>query len=177
MTHLRELSRTAPSVRDVTFLERTAPRSRTAPLDDVAVRELNAVAGILESLAVFLAPPFDGRRRAGLRAANARLRAARDPVAAAIADRDVHRRLVEACSDESLLGTLEPIEAALRHLAATGGVRDPERHATEHDAVIDALAAGDNAGAAERLRKHVAARLPALLAAVATRTDHTPHAA
>jgi DNA-binding GntR family transcriptional regulator len=161
----------------VTFLQSTDPASRAAPLDDVAVRELNAVAGLLESLAVRLAPPFDGARRAGLRAANARLRAASDPVSAAIADREVHRRLVEPGADDSLLGTLCPVQARLRAVAVAGAERDPRRHATEHDAVIDALADGDHARAAERLRAHVAGRLPGLLAAVASRTDQGLHPA
>jgi DNA-binding GntR family transcriptional regulator len=163
-------------VHAVTFLEST-DLSGAARLDDVAVRELNAVAAILESLAVRLAPPFDGRRCAGLRAANARLHAARDPVTAAIADREVHRRLIEPCTDDSLLGTLRPVQVALRAVAVSARARDTRRHAAEHDAVIDVLANGDNARAAERLRRHVAARLPELLGVVATRTDHLPHPA
>ena len=146
--HLRDLSGTVPSLGAVTFVMSTDPVAGTAPLDEASVRELNAVAAILESLAVRLAPPFDAARRAALRAANARLRAAPDPVSAAIADREVHRRLVEPGDD-------------------AGDVR---RHAAEHDAIIDALAAGDVAAAAVRLRDHVAGRLPALLDAVGTRT-------
>jgi DNA-binding GntR family transcriptional regulator len=149
----------------VTAILSTDPASRLAGLDEPAVRELNAVTALLESLAVRLAPPFDASRRARLRAANARLRAARDPVSAAIADRDVHRRLVEAGADEALRAVLEPVEAALRPVRATHPP-GPAAHAAEHDAVIEALAAGDNALAAERLRTHVAGRLPTLLAAV-----------
>jgi DNA-binding GntR family transcriptional regulator len=149
------------------------PAPAPTALDEVQARELNAVAAILESLAVRLAPPFDGGRRARLRAANARLRAARGPVAAAIADREFHRRLVETCPDDALLATLRPVHEALQTPAArgTGG---PQRHAAEHDRVIDALAAGDNVRAAERLRAHIAARLPALLAAVRAATGRAP---
>jgi DNA-binding GntR family transcriptional regulator len=148
----------------VTFALSSDPTARLAGLDEPMVRELNAVAVLLETLAVRLAPPFAAPRRAALRAANARLRAARDPVTAAVADREVHRRLVEGCADNALLATLRPVEAALRRLRPVGG-SSPRSHAAEHDAVIDALAAGDNALASERVRAHVAGRLPALLAA------------
>jgi DNA-binding GntR family transcriptional regulator len=149
---------------------RTDPASRVAHLDEDEVRELNAQAAILESLAVSRAPAYDAPRRARLRGANADLRAARDPVTAAIADHEVHRRLVEPSSDPALLATLRPVRAALRPLTVGGAARDVRRHADEHDAVIAALAAGDHARAAERLRRHVAGGLPALLAGVAGRT-------
>jgi DNA-binding GntR family transcriptional regulator len=154
----------------VTTTHRTDPSSRLAHLDEDEVRELNAQAAILESLAVRRAPAYDGPRRARLRAANAALRAAREPVAAAIADHEVHLRLVEASSDPALLATLRRVRAALRPLAAGGAAHDVRRHADEHDAVIAALAAGDHARAAERLRRHVAGGLPELLAGVAGRT-------
>jgi len=152
-------------VRRVSFVMDSEPAAAPPPLDEAQARELNAVAAILESLAVRLAPPFDGRRRARLRAANARLRAARGPVAAAIADRDFHSGLVEPCPDEQLLATLRPVQEALQAPAARTADA-PGRHAADHDRVIEALADGDNARAAERLRAHLAARLPALLAAV-----------
>ena len=139
------------------------PAGELRRLDEGSVRELHAVAAILETLSVRLAPPFSAARRAELRAANARLRAAGDPVSAAIADRDVHRRLVEPGADESLLATLRPVQAALRRLLTVHGSGEPRRHAAEHDAIIDALAGGDHELAAGRLRAHLAARLPALL--------------
>jgi DNA-binding GntR family transcriptional regulator len=142
------------------------PSARGAHLDESTVRELSAVTALLEALAVRLAPPSDAPHRAALRAANARLRAARDPVTAAIADREVHRRLVEPCADERLLATLRPVQAALRRVRASGGP-SPRAHAAEHDAIIDALAARDTPLASERLRAHVAGRLPDLLAGLA----------
>ena len=144
-------------------------------LDEGAVRELHAVAAILESLAVRVAPPFTAPRRAALRAANARLRAADDPVSATIADRDVHRALVEACGDETLLDTLEPVQATLRRLPAIDSARAVARHAAEHDAIIDALAEGDNELAARRLRAHVGAGLDGLLRALRGRVAAAAH--
>jgi DNA-binding GntR family transcriptional regulator len=155
----------------MTTTHRTDPASRMAHLDEDEVRELNAQAAILESLAVRQAPAYDAPRRARLRAANAALRAAHEPVAAAIADHEVHLRLVEASSDPALLAALRRVRAALRPLAPGGAAaHDVRRHADEHDAVIAALAAGDHARAAERLRRHVAGGLPELLAGVAGRT-------
>jgi DNA-binding GntR family transcriptional regulator len=147
------------------------PHLRPTRLDEADVRELNAAAAILESLAVRLSPRFDGLRRARLRGANMRLRAARSPVAATIADREFHRRLVELCPDDRLLATLRSIWAALQAPEAqrAGRVR---RHAADHDRVIEALADGDNARAGELVRGHVISRLPALLAAVAAPTAH-----
>jgi len=157
----------------VTSALRSEPAARLADLDEHAVRELNAVATLLEALAVRIAPAFDAPRRAALRAANARLRGAGDPVTAAIADREVHRRLVDTCGDDALLATLRPVDATLRRLRPVRGVRGAaaRSHAAEHDAVIDALEAGDNALASERLRAHVAGRLPELLGAVAAGGD------
>ena len=171
--HLRDLSWTTPSLGAVTFVMSSDPIARTAALDEASVREYNAVTALLESLAVRLAPPFDAQRRAALRAANARLRAASDPVAAAIADREVHRRLIEPGADAILLDTLRPAQAALRPLSADEHAGDARRHAAEHDEIIDALAAGDIAGAADRLREHVTGRLEALLDAVASRTGRS----
>lgn len=147
------------------------PAGALRHLDEGAVRELHAVQVILESLAVRQAPPFDAAHRARLRAANARLRAATDPVTAAIADRDVHRALVERDAETSLLATLRPVQAALRRLPMTLGAGAAQRHAAEHDAVIAALAAGDHDLAARRLRGHLRGRLPDLLRAVPRRAQ------
>jgi DNA-binding GntR family transcriptional regulator len=136
-------------------------------LDEREAREINAVVGILEGLAVALAARFDAARIDELRAANERFRlSAGDPRAIAVADHDLHRRLVEACDDERLLDTLAPVRRSLLRWQSAAGLDDAEVvvAASEHDAIIDALASGDHHGAAQRLREHVAAGLPALLA-------------
>jgi DNA-binding GntR family transcriptional regulator len=156
---------------------RSNPRERLVPLDEPTVRELNAVAAILESLAVRRAPAFGAGRRARLRAANARLRRAPDAVTAAIADGEVHALLVEPGADEEVLAMLRRVRDTLRTCAATHPRGGAERHAAEHDAVIDALSDGDHALAATRLREHVARGLPALLEGVANRTDRAGRAA
>jgi DNA-binding GntR family transcriptional regulator len=141
----------------------------TTHIDEREAREINAAAGILEGLALTLAAPFDDARIAELRAANERFRlSAGDPRAIAVADHDLHRRLVEPCTDERLLATLAPLRRSLLRWQAAAELDDAEVvvAASEHDAVIDLLALGDHEGAAERLRDHVAAGLPPLLAAL-----------
>ena len=142
----------------------------TTEIDEREAREINASAGILEGLAVMMSPPFDAARTGELRAANQRFRtSAGDPRAVAVADHDVHRRLVELCGDERLLRTLAPMRRLLLRWQAAVDVDDATVvvAASEHDAIIDLLALGDHEGAAQRLREHIAAGLPALLAAAA----------
>jgi DNA-binding GntR family transcriptional regulator len=150
-------------------------------------RELNAVAAILEALALSLAPAFDEAAVAQLRAANARFRRCApgagdagdandaetpaDPVALAVADHDFHRRLSEPCGDERLLATLAPVRRAIYrwHTTVAPDPAAVERAAAEHDAIVDALERADHPTAAQRLREHVAAGLSGLLAAAQPR--------
>jgi DNA-binding GntR family transcriptional regulator len=138
----------------------------TTEIDEREAREINASAAILEGLAVMLAPAFDAARIDGLRAANERFRtSAGEQHAVAVADHDLHRRLVEPCGNERLLRTLAPVRRALHRWQAAADVDDATIvvAASEHDAIIDLLALGDHEGAAQRLREHIAADLPALL--------------
>jgi DNA-binding GntR family transcriptional regulator len=140
----------------------------TTDIEEREAREINASAGILEGLAVVLAPRYDPARIDELREANQRFRtSAGDPRAVAVADHDLHRRLVEPCADERLLRTLAPLRRLLHRWQAAADVDDATVvvAASEHDSIIDMLAIGDHEGAAQRLREHIAAGLPALLAA------------
>jgi DNA-binding GntR family transcriptional regulator len=140
----------------------------TTDIEEREAREINASAGILEGLAVVLAPRYAAARIDELRAANQRFRtSAGDPRAVAVADHDLHRRLVEPCRDERLLRTLAPLRHLLHRWQAAADVDDATVvvAASEHDSIIDMLALGDHEGAAQRLREHIAAGLPALLAA------------
>jgi DNA-binding GntR family transcriptional regulator len=139
----------------------------TMGIDDDEARELNAVAGILEALAIGRAPAFEAVAIEALRGANRRFRQSGSGTAVAIADHDLHRRLSEPCGDERLLATLAPVRRGLCRLrtALAPDPGDVARAADEHDAIIDALERGDHATAAQRLREHVAGGLAALLAA------------
>jgi DNA-binding GntR family transcriptional regulator len=83
-------------------------------IDEGQARELNAVAGILEALALSLSPRFDDAAIAELRSVNERFRSHRDHgPALAVDDHDLHRRLCESCGDERLLGMLAPVRRAI----------------------------------------------------------------
>jgi DNA-binding GntR family transcriptional regulator len=144
-------------------------RSAAMGLDEGEARELNASAGVLEALALSVAPAFDAAGIAVLRVASERYRwSGEDASSLAIADHDFHSRLVERCRDERMLDTLGPVREALYRWQARVNP-DPDevaRAADEHDAIVDALAAGDHLTAAQLVREHVAGGLPVLLGAV-----------
>jgi len=139
-------------------------------LDEGEARELNAIAGVLEALALSVAPAFDAVGIAELRMAGYRFRwSTEDASSLAVADHDFHSRLVERCGDERLLATLAPVRDAL-YRWQTRLQPDPEevaRAAGQHDAIIDALAAGDHVTASQLVREHVAGGLPGLLGVLA----------
>lgn len=122
-------------------------------------RRLYPPAVVLESLAVRQSPPFSQAALDNLRAANARLRAARrDGAAAAAADNDFHRRLTIGCSNPHLLAALAPVKRALVRYERVY-MSKPERvdrSVAEHDGIIAALARADHAEAAQRVRGNLA---------------------
>ena len=141
-------------------------------LDEGEARELNAIAGVLEALALSVAPAFDSPAIAQLRVASESFRySGEDASSLAVADHDFHSRLVERCGDERLLATLAPVRAALYRwqAAITPVPAETARAADEHDAIVAALARGDHISAAQRVRKHVAGGLPGLLGALERR--------
>jgi DNA-binding GntR family transcriptional regulator len=146
---------------------RTARSVSAAPdrLDAVELRELLPAALILEGLALRRTRAFDAADVARLRAAALRARlVVNDPAAAARAEDDFHRRLVERCGDARLLAVLTPVHDALLEYrrAAPVGASDPE-------AIVAALESGDHEAAALRLRATFASTLARLLAGVDAR--------
>jgi DNA-binding GntR family transcriptional regulator len=141
-----------------------------APLDPDEFVELQPASLILECAGVEHAPPYDGDALARLRAANAVLREAADPLAAAQADDDFHARLVEGCENSRLLAVLAPLRARLApykraYLAEPARVA---RRAERHDAIIAALERRDHRTAACRVRENQKAALAELLAQLET---------
>ena len=147
-------------------------------LDEGEARELNAIAGVLEALALRLSPAFDAVAIAELRLAGERFRwSGADASSLAVADHDFHSRLAERCGDERLLATLGPVREAI-YRWQTQLLPDSAqvaRAAREHDAIVDALGSGDHATAAQLVREHVASGLRSLLAVVRPRPAD-PHA-
>jgi len=137
------------------------PHHARRPAEDA--RELRAIVVILETLAVRTAPPPEPRAIDELRAANGRLAAAGDDRSAlAEADAEIHALLTERCGDAQVLGLLEDTRTALYRVdpAPVAGGADVARAIREHAAIIDAVAAGDRARAADRLRVHLVRRPP-----------------
>jgi DNA-binding GntR family transcriptional regulator len=134
-------------------------------LDPAELRELIPSLLILESVAVREAPPFDAEAIAALRAANQRLLDSKgDAGAAALADDEFHRRLTGACNNARLLEVVELVRKALLRYERLY-MLSPERLArsvSEHEAVVEALEAGDHALAADRVRENFTSGLPAL---------------
>jgi DNA-binding GntR family transcriptional regulator len=141
-----------------------------ASLDPDEFVELQPAALILECAGVEHAPPYDGDALARLRAANAVLREAADPQAAAQADDDFHARLVERCENPRLLAVLEPLRTLLApykraYLAEPARVA---RRAARHDGIIAALERRDHRTAACRVRENQKTALAELLAQLET---------
>ena len=137
-----------------------------AGLDEGEARELIAIAGMLEGLAVSVAPAFDAAAIAELRMASDCFRwCCEDPGSLAVADHDFHSRLVERCGDAQLLDSLAPVRESLYRWQAclSPSADEVARAADEHDAIVEALARGDHATAAQRVREHVAGGLPHLI--------------
>lgn len=157
-------SASVSSTRDPDF-QALADHLRQADLLDPAeLRELIPSVLMLEGVAVRESPPFDADAIAGLRAANRRLAAsAHDAAAAVRADDEFHRRLTAGCENPRLLEVLDLVREALMGYERLY-MLSPERVARsveEHEAILEALEAGDHALAAERIRENFTSGMPA----------------
>ena len=137
---------------------------RATRLDAGELRELHPAALMLECLAVREAPPYDAGTLGVMREANARLRAAPDPIAAMAADDDFHVALLRHCDNERLLDVLRPVRRSLLRYERAYMIEPEriERSAAQHDAIIDALERGDRAEAAQGVRENFMHALPDL---------------
>jgi DNA-binding GntR family transcriptional regulator len=137
---------------------------RAVRLDSRELRELYPAVLLLEALAVRDAPGYGPECLAGLRAANAELRGAADAVAATHADDRFHRTLTADCGNSRLLTVLDPVRRALMPYEAVymSSAGHRERSAGQHDAIIEALARGDQEGASELVRQNYVTAIPEL---------------
>jgi DNA-binding GntR family transcriptional regulator len=140
-------------------------RFRAAPLAVSEARRLYPTVVVLESLAVRQMPPLEGAALDALRDANQRLRAAAgDPAAAIAADDDFHRVLTAGCGNAHLLAALDPVRRALLRYERIY-MREPERierSVAQHEGIVEALARGEHAEAAQRVRENLSGGLPDL---------------
>ena len=98
------------------------------------------------------------------------LAAVGDASVAMLADDDFHTRLTAACDCEPLLAVLRPVRRALLRYEQVY-MLDPariERSVAQHDEIVRALARGDHAAAAQRLRRNLTGGLPDLTDALRT---------
>ena len=105
-------------------------------------------------------------RRAGVAALGERApaRGGRRPGAAIVADDDFHRVLTAGCGNQHLLAALDPVRHALLRYERVY-MREPvriERSVAQHEGIIEALARGDHADAAQRVRENLSGGLPDL---------------
>ena len=144
---------------------------RSAQLAVSEARELYPLVVVLESIAIRRSPAFGPAALEALREANRRMLAAvGDPSAAMQADDDFHTQLTAVCDCEPLLAVLRPVRHALLRYEQVY-MLDPariERSVAQHDEVIRALARGDHAEAAQRLRRNLTGGLPDLTDALET---------
>jgi DNA-binding GntR family transcriptional regulator len=152
----------SPAEQDIEALAEHLRRADV--LDPAELRELIPSLLLMEATAVRDQPPFDAESIAALRAANQRVRDSEgDATAAALADDEFHRRLLAGCRNEHLLEVVDLVRNALIRYERLH-MLSPERLARsvrEHEAIIAALEAGDNALAAERVRANYTSGLPA----------------
>jgi DNA-binding SARP family transcriptional activator len=145
--------------------------SRHGRLAVSEARELYPLVVVLESIAIRRSPAFEPAALEALREANRRLLGAvSDPSAAMLADDDFHTRLTAVCDCEPLLAVLRPVRRALRRYEQAY-MHEPtriERSAAQHDEIVRALARGDHAVAAQRLRRNLTGGLPDLTDALET---------
>jgi DNA-binding GntR family transcriptional regulator len=149
--------------RDRTIEELAEHLRRADVLDAGELRELIPSLLILEGVAIRESPPFDAEALAGLKAANQRLRESPDDAtAAALADDEFHRRLTASCTNANLMEVVDLVRRALMRYERLY-LLSPERlkrSVAEHEAIVEALEAGDHELAAERLRVNFTSGLP-----------------
>ena len=139
---------------------------RAARLDASELRELYPVVLMLEAIAVRDAPPYSEQAIAAMRAANQRLRDATDELDGSEADDEFHRALTADCGNQALLDVVLPVRRALLPYERIyfAGAERRARSAEQHEAIIDAVAAGEQARACELVRENFTTALQDLQA-------------
>jgi DNA-binding GntR family transcriptional regulator len=135
-------------------------------LDSRELRELYPVVLMLEAIAVRDAPASSEEAVRRMRAANQRLRDARDAQEGSEADDEFHRELTASCGNPALLDVIVPVRHALLPYERVyfAGADRRARSADQHDAIVDLIAAGDQTGASELVRENFTTALADLQA-------------
>ncbi|SIN83120.1 GntR family transcriptional regulator [Vannielia litorea] len=132
-----------------------------ASLDHNALAELYIVRAELEGLAARLAARHATAEEVkvlGQMVQDDRARVS-DPAALSRSNRRFHRQIHLASHNRFLIQQLDLVHRSMALLATTSLAAEGRGEAAlaEHQAIVDALAAGDEAGAGEALRRHISA--------------------
>jgi DNA-binding GntR family transcriptional regulator len=133
--------------------------TRVATIDIGEADRIYPIVWALERLAVLAADAFSEARMQALRDANDMLRdalAEHDAVTASDADREFHRLLLDAWGNPDAMRILVDLQFRLQRIEIhyfSGGLTG-EKSVDEHQAIIDALAAGDREAAARALEQN-----------------------
>jgi DNA-binding GntR family transcriptional regulator len=139
---------------------------RAARLDSRELRELYPAVLMLEAIAVRDAAPCTPDAIARMREANGKLRDAHDALDGSDADDEFHRALIADCGNPALLDVVAPVRRALLPYERVY-FADAERRirsADQHDAIIDAVEAGDRRHASALVRENFTTALQDLQA-------------
>lgn len=134
-------------------------RTFVSPVTLTQAREIFPIVTSLETLAVELAAPhMDSAALAAMRGANARLAAAlaaEDASAALEADTALHAVFIERSGNAELIALLTDLKSKVRRIDRTfWGGADRSASVRDHDALIEAFAAGDVTTARKTLRRN-----------------------
>ena len=138
------------------------------PLSASELREIYPIVAALDSLAMELAPKASATLTTRLRAINARFRAASRAQRVAL-DTEWHDTLASGANDRlsAMLRTLRRVIQRYER-AYMSDETLVRRSAREHETIAAALARGDRAGAARRLREHWNSSIERLIALLET---------
>jgi DNA-binding GntR family transcriptional regulator len=140
---------------------------RVAPLDERAAREIFPMLGTLQGLALAESGPLSASLIDALRAANERLRRARqEPREALAADSAFHAVLISLCPNARLLALIDTLHHQLlryehMYMSDSGLI---ETSLAQHDDIIASIEKGDSAGAERAVRANYASGLAAVIA-------------
>jgi DNA-binding GntR family transcriptional regulator len=125
-------------------------------LSVVHVQETYPIVWTLEGLALRICPTPDARRMQALRTQNSKLSAANlSPFERLVIDEAWHQLLLSQCGNVSLLAMLERVKRPLQvYECAYNALKPVQTSVVEHEAILDALAAGNTDGAVLALERN-----------------------
>jgi DNA-binding GntR family transcriptional regulator len=130
--------------------------ARVVAADERLVEEIYPILAALEAEAVLATGPALADAAGDLRRINGELAREKESARQYALDAELHRRLVEQCGNQQLLRLVERLWgiAARFNGAEDRGTANHQGSCAQHDAIIDAIAAGEIEHAAKLVRQH-----------------------